>query len=83
MGIDTKIKFNHSAFENQLQKNIAYDITKDEAFNKAANKTSPLNIRKKTRSTLAPYTGVWNDSTAIHLLNRARFGAKPSDVTTA
>lgn len=83
MGTDTKIKFNHSAFENQLQKNIAYDITKDEAFNKAANKTSPLNIRKKTRSTLAPYTGVWNDSTAIHLLNRAMFGAKPSDVTTA
>jgi uncharacterized protein (DUF1800 family) len=58
----------------------SFDINKDKVFQKYANKTSPLGIRKKVRSTLAPYTGAFGQTQAIHLLRRAMFGAKPSDV---
>jgi uncharacterized protein (DUF1800 family) len=62
--------------------NENYNIDDDAIFKRYANTTSPLSLGKKTRSGLSPYTGVWNKQLAIHLLNRAMFGAKPSDVNT-
>ncbi len=62
---------------------VKYNEQEDAVFKKYANTTSPLNIRKATRSTLAPYTGAWTRKEAIHLLNRTMFGAKPADVATA
>jgi hypothetical protein len=59
-----------------------YDVNADPLVNKYANKVSPIPNLKKTRSTLLPYAGAWTKQTAIHLLNRTMFGAKPSDVNT-
>jgi Protein of unknown function (DUF1800) len=82
MGKDQFDVIDGKAIKSEFRNKESYDIAKDEVFNKYANKVSPLGSIKKTRSTLAPYTGPWTDKQAIHLLNRTMFGAKPSDVAT-
>ncbi len=57
-----------------------YDETKDEVFLKYTNKSLPIKA-KKTRNTIAPFTGAMTRTLAIHLSKRAMFGAKPSDIT--
>jgi uncharacterized protein (DUF1800 family) len=79
MGQDNNLKnFSNSIFKN-LESADNYKIEKDALVNKYANTISPVPHIKKTRSTLLPYTGAWTQKTAIHLLNRTMFGAKPSD----
>jgi Protein of unknown function (DUF1800) len=82
MGKDKMDLFEGIAIKPEFKKIDNYDISKDEVFNKYANKVSPLATKKKTRSTLAPYSGPWTDKQAIHLLNRTMFGAKPNDVNS-
>ncbi len=73
-------KLNEKHFGKSTLEN--FDITKDKVFNKYANTVASLGVRKRTRSTLAPYTGVWNKTLAIHLLKRTMFGATPADVAS-
>jgi uncharacterized protein (DUF1800 family) len=70
--------FNLNPEKIRLRKST-YNISQDEAFKKYANKSLPLNV-KKTRSTLAPYNGVFGEKQKIHLLRRAMFGVKKSDL---
>lgn len=79
---DNKLKnIANSSFgiENEAEKNSTYDIAKDAIFQKYANKSLPLKT-KKTRAGLTPYTGAFTEKHKIHLLRRAMFGVKRSDV---
>ena len=51
----------------------------DDLFRKYANNKLPTNLAKTT-SGIAAYAGPWTEAEAIHLLRRATFGVKPSDV---
>ncbi len=66
-------------FTKEKESDTVYDINKDEVFQKYANKTSPLSL-KKSRSGLSQYTGVWGEEQKIHLLRRLTFGVTPADV---
>lgn len=58
-----------------------YDINKDEAFLKYANKSLPIQ-NKKSRAGLSPYTGTWTVKEQKHLLRRLMFGVSQSDMAT-
>ncbi len=70
-GILTKPEQKKENFSN-------YNIANDVVFNKYSNKSLPLNT-KHTRSTLAPYVGVFTEKQKIHLLRRAMFGVNNTD----
>ena len=63
------------------QKKVAmpdYDVSNDAVVAKYANKELPSS--KKKRAGITPYTGVWDAKLATHLLKRAMFGVKQSEI---
>lgn len=57
-----------------------YDIQKDEIFKKYANKSLPLNVKRR-RAGLAPYAGAWTVKQQKHLLRRTLFGVTGADMS--
>nr|HPI54695.1 hypothetical protein [Chitinophagaceae bacterium] len=47
----------------------SYQIEHDKFVKQYSNKSLPLNV-KRTRSGLAPYTGIWGERQQLHLLKR-------------
>ena len=45
--------------------------------------TFEIVARRRPASGLQPYSGVWNERTAAHLLRRAMFGATPAQIRQA
>jgi hypothetical protein len=62
-------------------KSNEYDIEKDVIFKKYSNKSLPLSV-KRTRSSLAPYTGVWSERQKVHLIKRTMFGVTNTAMNT-
>lgn len=66
----------NSKMENEA---VVKDVKDDKIFRQYANGSLPTHLGKST-SGLTAYTGQWTDIEVIHLLRRATFGVKQSDV---
>ena len=69
--------FLEEMFNSNLESGISTKV--DKIYSKYSNDTLPTHLGKST-SGLTAYTGPWTDKEVIHLLRRATFGAKDSDI---
>ena len=80
MGTINRRQFLEDVIASQIEAKSHVAGSRDEAFEKYANKKLPDS--HKTTSSLALYSGTWSATQAKHLLRRTTFGVKDADNAT-